>query len=135
MIRLLKENKYLLFFWLIGCLHIITQGFRLDLQQVHRNENYVFEYPLKGVIYFCCIFSIYFIVSLICKYTGLKKSSPWITYFICTIIVIAQFGFAALAAIHAPPFVSAYIMNALILIICQLTLIPILLMKQYRKKK
>ncbi|MDH0563960.1 hypothetical protein [Acinetobacter courvalinii] len=122
--------RLLLGLWLFGCLNIIYHGQQQNPYRFIHDTGYVFEYPVKGVILTCVLFSIYFIARGLSTFLKLDTTYPILTYTACSCIVIGQFLIALFGSMHAPPYWAAYLINTVILLLSQLFIIPALLHKK-----
>lgn len=122
--------RFLAALWLFGCLHIIYQGQQENPYPFIRTAEYVFEYPVKGVVLTCILFSIYFMVRGLAIQLGAEQTSPILTYTVYSLIVLGQLLIALFGSMHAPPYWAAYLINTVILLLCQLFIIPALLHKK-----
>ncbi|MCH7394429.1 hypothetical protein MMP66_09095 [Acinetobacter dispersus] len=123
--------KLLTSLWLIGCLNIIYHGQQENTYRFIHDAKYVFEYPIKGVVFTCLVFSIYFIARGLSSALALDRRYPILTYTTCSFIVIGQLLIAIFGAMHAPPYWAAYLINTILLFLFQLFILPAL----HHKKK
>lgn len=110
------SGKTLTLIWLLGCLHIIYQGFQPNTYPYARVSGHS-SYPTDGVSMMCTWFTFYFIAQWFFRATGLHQNAPFWSYAGCSVILLIQFGLAIMAAMHAPPYISAYILNMEMLLI------------------
>ncbi|WP_151777194.1 hypothetical protein [Acinetobacter brisouii] len=63
------SNTTLILIWILGCLHIIYQGFQPNTYPYARVSDH-FSYPTDGVSMTCTWFTFYFIAQLFFRITG-----------------------------------------------------------------
>ncbi len=114
--------KSLFILWLLGCLNIIYFGFQLDPFLIKSEPEYIYQYPIGGVILISLFFSSYFIVTYFLKSTSSIRKHPFRSCTILSIITFIQLLIAYSSAMHAPPFMWAYMINIFILFFFHLVL-------------
>jgi len=80
--------KLLISFWLLGCLNIVYFGFQIDPYLSKHEPEYIYQYPIDGVILISLFFSSYFIVTYFLASTSFNQKHPFLS---CTILSIITF--------------------------------------------
>lgn len=114
--------KLLISFWLLGCLNIIYFGFQIDPYLSKHEPEHIYQYPIDGVILISLFFSSYFIVTYFLALTSFNQKHPFLSCTILSIITFIQLLIVYSSAMHAPPFMWAYMINVFILFFFHLAL-------------
>ncbi|MPW41128.1 hypothetical protein A6M14_00450 [Acinetobacter sp. Ac_877] len=128
-IKIPKKTQILNIIWLLGIIHIIYFGLQ---PYPHYITGELQTAKNEGIALICAYFSIYFFISNIMFFSNHDKKYFYLTYVFQSVIVIFQFFIATIASMHAPPFIVAYIVNCIFLVLLHFIFYPIYLI--YQKK-
>ncbi|OTG78473.1 hypothetical protein B9T33_14230 [Acinetobacter sp. ANC 5054] len=108
--------------WMIALAHIIYSGLQ---PYPHYITGELMTADMVAIIYACAYCSLYFVAGNIFKFSHFWDKHPYWAYILLSSVLIFQLFIAAVAAMHAPPYIGAFIINTMFLLLIHFVFYPI----------
>lgn len=121
----LKKNPVWIIFnlvWFIALAHIVYYGLK---PYPHYITGELKTADFSSITLVCAYVSLYFIVGNIMKLIKAWNKYPYWAYVFLSTVLVFQGFIAVVSAMHAPPYIAAFIINCMFLLLLHFVFYPI----------